>query len=136
MSEAAPLEPVEKPQAAAQIEAKYPLAANDSPQRTLAAPGIDENHQLFRLLVEGVTDYAIYLLDPEGASKPGTSVPSGLKVTRPKRSSDSISQSSMFPRPSSSVGRNTNWKSPYAKGGSKTRAGESARTVPGFGPMS
>ena len=69
MSEAAPLEPVEKPQAAARIEAKYPLAANDSPQRTLAAPGIDENHQLFRLLVEGVTDYAIYLLDPEGCVK-------------------------------------------------------------------
>jgi PAS domain S-box-containing protein len=37
------------------------MAGNDTPQR-----GLFESERRFRLLVEGVVDYAIYMLDPEG----------------------------------------------------------------------
>ena len=37
------------------------MAGNDIPQR-----GLFESERRFRLLVEGVVDYAIYMLDPEG----------------------------------------------------------------------
>jgi hypothetical protein len=37
------------------------MAGNDIPQR-----GLFESERRFRLLVEGVVDYAIYMLDPDG----------------------------------------------------------------------
>ena len=40
-----------------------------------------------RLLVQGTTDYAIFMLDPHGQSSPGMPGPSGSRGTRPTRSS-------------------------------------------------
>ena len=37
------------------------MARNGTPQR-----GLFESERRFRLLVEGVVDYAIYMLDPDG----------------------------------------------------------------------
>ncbi|MGB7259287.1 MAG: PAS domain S-box protein [Pseudolabrys sp.] len=38
----------------------------DLTERKLAADNLKQSEQQFRLLIEGVTDYAIYMLDPEG----------------------------------------------------------------------
>ena len=51
----------------------------------------------FRLLVESVKDYAIFMLDPGGTSRPGTSARSASRATRPTRSSASTSRSSIPP---------------------------------------
>ena len=50
--------------------------------------------QRFRLLVQSVTDYAIYMLDPKVGSAAGTPAPSASRVMPPTRSSASISPAS------------------------------------------
>ncbi len=59
-----------------------------------------KRRERFRLLVESVKDYAIFMLDPAGTSRPGTRAPSASRATRPTRSSASTSRSSIHRRTS------------------------------------
>ena len=52
------------------------------------------SEERFRLLVQGVTDYAIYMLDPTGGSPTGTRARSASRATRRTRSSASTSRAS------------------------------------------
>ena len=57
---------------------------------------LEESERRFRLLVEGVTDYAIYMLDPDGQGRStGIQAPSGSRATRATKSSASIFRSSI-----------------------------------------
>ncbi len=42
------------------------MAKNDEPEQIPAIQTLQDSERSFRLLVQGVTDYAIYMLDPEG----------------------------------------------------------------------
>jgi len=76
-----------------------------------------ESERSFRLLVEGVADYALYMLDPSGSSRAGTSAASASRAIHPKRSSVSI-----FPA-----------STPRSIGPRQACAG--ARHCPGQGPL-
>ena len=62
----------------------------------LAASAIkfEETERRFRMLVEGVTDYAIYMLDPTGVVINWNPARSGSRATRATKSSASISPAS------------------------------------------
>ena len=119
------------------------------------------SEERFRMMVEGVRDYAIFLLDPagyvvtwnEGAQRIKGYSPDeiigkhmsqfypaeargGSRATRRPKSSASISQSSIRKAPWTVTGppRSSSW--PPASGASRTRAGACARTARASGPMS
>jgi hypothetical protein len=55
------------------------MSAGDKPEGKGASKGPDEANatRLFDLLVEQVIDYAIFALDADARSRPGTPAPSG-----------------------------------------------------------
>jgi hypothetical protein len=78
----------------------------NTPSKSPAAVlGSDDS---FRLLVEGVKDYAIVMLDPGGMSSAGTRAPSASRAIVPRRSSASTSPAFIRPRPSSAACPNRN----------------------------
>ena len=90
----------------------------------------------FRLLIHGTTEYAIFMLDPDGhvvTWNPGAERLKGYTAQ------EIIGQhfSQFYPTDAiEKTGPNTNWKSPGRKVGLRTRAGEFARTVRSFGRTS
>ena len=91
----------------------------------------------YRLLVEAVTDYAIYMLDPTGIV---TSWNPGAQRFKGYAPSEIIGQHfSRFlhrGRPGSRPSAAARWKPPPAKASSRAKAGASARTAPASGPTS
>ena len=65
----------------------------------------------------------------------GTPGRSGSKATKPVKSSAGISHSSIRPKPMTKAGPPMSCGSPGSRGDSRTRAGESAKTDRGSGPM-
>ena len=96
-----------------------------------AEEALRRSEEQFRLLVQGVTDYAIYHARPAKAASPtGTPAPSASRATRRTRSSASISRAStpkrIAPpacRPAGAGDRRR------AKAASRARAGACARTA-------
>ena len=89
-----------------------------------------------RLLVHGTTDYAIFMLDPQGHVVTWNA---GAERFKGYKADEIIGQhfsSSTRKRPSTGAGPPTNSRSPQPKVGSRTRAGGSARTARSFGPTS
>jgi PAS domain S-box-containing protein len=65
----------------------------DITDRVAAQRTLLESESRFRILVEGVTDYAIYMLDPSGVVSNWNKVQSGSRATSPRRSWVSIFRS-------------------------------------------
>ncbi len=87
-------------------------------------------------MVEGVQDYAIYMLDPEGIIQ---SWNTGAQILKGYSAAEAIGRHfSMFYRPEElALGMPENeLRIALEKAGRKKRAGGSARTAPGSGPMS
>ena len=111
--------------------------SEERPTPGLAGDFMDEEAR-YRLLVDAVTDYAIYMLDPDGhRGAAGTPAPSASRATPPTRSSASISPASI---PSEDrAGRpaaRARWRPRRARASSRPRAGACARTARASGPTS
>ena len=109
------------------------------PQQTQGVTGSLQNlrhgDEIFRLLVDGVKDYAIFLLDPSGRVATWNQGAERIKGTELTRLSGSIFRTfiqEMLKRPS---GRNVNWRSPPEKADSPMRDSASGKTGPPFGHM-
>jgi PAS domain S-box-containing protein len=97
---------------------------------------LQQSEERFRLLVEGVSDYAIFMLDVNGVVRPGTAAPPGSRATVPRKSSGSTSASSIPRTPWKAAGRSTSCAWRRRKGASSTKAGACARTARGSGRTS
>ena len=68
-----------------------------------------ESERQFKMLVDGVKDYAIYMLDPEGRVVAGTAVPSVSRDTKQRRSSANISRAFIPLKIINGASLNENW---------------------------
>ena len=93
-----------------------------------------ESERRFRILVQGVTDYAIYMLSPEASSATGTPARSALKDTRSPKLSGSTSRASIRPRMSRQNFPGRRWRPLDAKAVIMPRGGGNARTGLVSGP--
>ena len=90
----------------------------------------------FELLVQSVTDYAIFMLDPAGRV---TSWNAGARRFKGYEADEIIGQHfSRFytPEEQEQQSRRSRWKQPNAKGASKSKAGGSGRMAADFGQTS
>jgi PAS domain S-box-containing protein len=92
-----------------------------------------ESEERFRLLVDGVQDYAIYMLSSEGLVTSWNSGLAGSRATRRRRSSASTSRSSTRPRTSRRASPGRSSRSPAKPVAPRTKAGVCARTGRGSG---
>ena len=91
----------------------------------------------FKILVDGVRDYAIFMLDGNGRVTTWNSGAERLKgYTGEMKSSARTSLSSIPKKHGRLAIRSGCWKQPCVKDDMKKRAGESAKMVPGFGRAS
>jgi len=66
----------------------YAKVTRDLTERKMAEDTLRQSQEQFRILVQGVTDYAIYMLSPEGIItnwKPGCAAHQGLCACRDHR---------------------------------------------------
>ena len=90
----------------------------------------------YRMLIEAVTDYAIYMLDADGRISSWNPGARRFKGYEESKSWASISRVFIPRRTANPACRNERLRSRRAKENSKARAGVAERTAPGSGPMS
>ncbi len=109
----------------------------DDTDKRAAVLALQESERRFRTLVQGVKDYALYMLDPDG---PGVQLEyrarSRSRATGRTRSSASTSRASTPTRTERRASRPGRWPRRWPKASMRTRPGGSARTAPVSGPMS
>ena len=108
----------------------------DVTERANAEAALSASERQFRLLVSGVTDYALYMLDPNGIVTNWNIGGQRIKGIFRKKSSVSIFPASTPTPIRRRAGRPVpcNWRGTTAA--TKRKAGASARTVPSSGPAS
>jgi PAS domain-containing protein len=80
----------------------------DLSERRKHEESLRQSEERFRLMVESVKDYAIFMLTPMESWRAGTPAPSGSRVTSRPRSSASISRSSILKKPAGKSGPSRN----------------------------
>ncbi len=109
----------------------------DLTERRAAQEALEQSERQFRLLVNGVIDYAIFMLDPQGhvaSWNSGAAAPEGLY--RPTKSSGRASPASIPRKIAPPACRRSCFPSRETKGRSSPKAGACARTAPVSGPAS
>ncbi len=104
----------------------------DLTDRKMAEETLKQSEQQFRLLVQSVTDYAIYMLAPDGRVTNWNLGAQRIKGYSPE---EVIGQHfSMFYTPEDTASRRAtagHWRLPRVRGALRTRDGGCARTVRG-----
>ena len=77
----------------------------DSSRRGLAEEALRDSEEKYRMLLDGVQDYAIFMLDPGARLSVGMPVPNESKVTQPNRLSVTTFPASFLRKISSGAGR-------------------------------
>ena len=90
----------------------------------------------FKILVDGVRDYAIFMLDGNGRVTTWNSGAERLKGYTAEEIIGKTSRSSIPKKTWRPASPSARWRQPRAKDGSKTKAGASARMGRGSGPTS
>ena len=115
------------------------MPVEQEPDPTLASEIATQppREEAFRLLIEAVQDYAIFLLGPDGHVRtwnPGAERAKGYAAVRDHRPAllGLLHARGARGRPAAGAAR----PGPRRRGGSRTRAGGSARTAPGSGRTS
>jgi PAS domain S-box-containing protein len=114
----------------------YAKITRDLTERRNAEAVLKASQEQFRLLVQGVTDYAIYMLDRDGRVPIGISERNELRVTFPTKSLASISRFSTAMRIKKPACRKSPLRPRRGRVASKKKDGESERMGRAFWPMS
>ena len=104
----------------------------------MMAQAFDElrvSEERFRLLVQGVADYAIFMIDPNGFVTNWNAGAARSRATPRKRSSGAISRSFIPKRIAGGDCRRRRWKRRGGPANTRPRDGGFARTAPGSGRM-
>ena len=91
-------------------------ALRDSSKRGYTEEALRDSEEEYRMLLDGVQDNAIFMLDPAGKSSAGIPAPSGSRATAPRRSSVSTFPVSFSTTTSSGACRRKFCGSPTANG--------------------
>ncbi len=113
---------------AANLRLKYQMAEREAAQKNLR-----ESEQRFRLLVDGVRDYGIFMLDADGYVVSWNQGANASKATPRTKSSANTSQSFMWKGISEEELLNKAWPSPGAKADMKPRVGGRGKMDQRFG---
>ena len=101
--------------------------------RMKAADALKESERHFRLLVKRVTDYALYMLDPNGIVTNWNAAGNASRATRPRKSSASTFHASILRQIKRQAGRPVPCSSHWRMVVTKKKAGASARMARSFG---
>jgi PAS domain S-box-containing protein len=111
-------------------------AVRDITERKRVEADLLHAEERFRLVVEGIRDYAIFMLDPEGRVRAGAPARRASTATTPARSSAGTSRCSTAGTTWRRASRRATSPRPVRPVATKRRAGASARTAPASGPAS
>ncbi len=108
----------------------------DLTERRAAERSLRETQEEFALLLQSVTDYAIYMLDAGGRVSTWNPGARRIKDTSRPKSSASISRASTRRRIALPASRHGRWKPPRGTGASRRKAGACGRMARASGRMS
>jgi len=109
-------------------------SARTSPKRKLAEEQVRASQERFRMMVENVRDYAIYILDMNGYVTSWNSGRSASKAIAPRRSSASISRAFSLADHAARGDPGMQLQFASIQGRYEARAGACARTGRSSGP--
>ena len=115
----------------------FAKVTRDLTERRAAEAELRKSQEQFRLLVQGVTDYAIYLLDPEGNVASWNAGAERIKGYKPEEIiGATLSRPSTRRKIARQDCRQSRWRRRARKDGSRGKAFASARTARSSGRMS
>ena len=114
----------------------YAKITRDLTERKAAEAVLRSSQEQFKHLVQGVTDYSIYLLSTEGLVASWNAGAQRIKGYAPEEIIGQHFSRFYTEEDRRTASRSAPWRRPRARDDSRRKAGASARTGSGSGPMS